>query len=223
MERIDDDYITVVEIGDADIAACGGMHVRDTEEVIALLVDRKVSAGKDGYAIHFKVGRDAIERSAELSNTCLQMVDAIGSKPEDAVMAVMNLRSENDSKTNQIRTAFDLMLKELRPVLISGIPVYAGISGFSDRTTATDHAERIREEGGVAVLMTGDDTLSVLMSSGIKEVDCSAIVKDILPRYGGRGGGKKDFAQGGVPDVSKVTEIFNDIIALVRNALKQEN
>jgi len=62
--------------------------------------------------------------------------------------------------------------------------------------------------------------LSVFVSSGVKNVDCSLILKDILAKAGGRGGGKRDFAQGGIPDVSKADDIMNALLNSVRNALK---
>jgi len=60
------------------------------------------------------------------------------------------------------------------------------------------------------------ETLSAMVASGDKRVDCKKVLSDVLAQFGGRGGGKPDFAQGGVPDASKAAEMaqaFKDAIA----------
>lgn len=222
MERIDGEYITVVEIGDADIAACSGIHVRETGEIGCLIVDRKVSAGKDGYAIHFRVGNDALRRSMELANDCLRIADVLGAKTDDVVKAVSNVKHELETGTKQLRSAMKRLLNDMQPLTICNIPVYSGIFETNDRTAVTDAAEKIRSEGGIAVLLMVGDTLSVIMSSGAKGVDCSVILKEVLTKAGGRGGGKRDFAQGGVADVSLSDTIHKDIVRILKSVLKQE-
>jgi len=223
LERIDGQYITVVEIGDVDAAACSGMHVRETGEIEMLLVDRKVSAGKDGYAIHFRIGGDAMNRAAELSNICLQTVDALGTKPEDLIKAAQNIRHEKDALTSQLKKAMSHILDGLQPAAINGVAVSSGIFETSDRQAITDAAERIKNSGGVCVLIAVSDSLSVVVSSGVGSVDPSAILKDVMTKFGGRGGGKDGFAQGGMADVSRAKNVLDDIIRMIEKALKQEN
>jgi alanyl-tRNA synthetase len=223
MERIGGDIVTVVEIGDADIAACGGMHVRETGEITALFVDRKVSAGKDGHAIHFRVGIDAIARSMELANRCLRMVEIIGTKPEDAVNAARNIKHDNDVKTEQLRDALSQIINDLRPETVNGVPIVSGVLAVNDRNIIAGAAERIKGEGGVAVLVAKGDTLSIYVSSGAKGVDCSAILKGVMTGFNGKGGGKADFAQGGSPCASDAEKVLNELLRRVKAALKQEN
>jgi len=223
LERIDDDLITVVEIGDADVAACSGLHVRDTEELVAVLVDRKVSAGKDGYAIHFRVGNDAVAMSMKLANKCLQMIETMGTKPEDAVKAAQNLKQQNNIMTGQLRYALYCMIDDMRPDTVNGVHVYSGIFRINDKDVITEAFEWMRGKGAVSVIITEEESLSVYMSSGAKNVDCSEILKKVVTGYGGRGGGKREYAQGGVPDISNAKYVLHDMLDLVSTALKREN
>lgn len=220
MERIDGSVVTVVEIGDVDAAACSGMHVRETGEITAVLVDRKVSAGKDGYAIHFRVGNDAVARSMELANKCLRIVDIMGTKPEDAVNAAQNIKKDNDAKTEQLRTLLSQTVAGLRPETVGGVPVFSCVLPVNDRNVITNAAEKIRSTGGVSIFAAGGDTLSVYVSSASKNVDCASILKDVLTKFGGRGGGKNDFAQGGAPDASNADIVLNELLRRVKDALK---
>jgi len=223
MERIDDEFITVVEIGDADIAACGGLHVRETGEIGAVLVDRKVSAGKDGYAIHFRTGNDASLRSMDLANKCMQIVEALGTKAEDVVKAVQNIKHISIVKTEQLRSAISKIIGGLRPEIVGNVSVYSGIFETDDKTVIADAAEKIKTEGNVSVLLAKGESLSVIVSSGTKNIDCSLILRDAVSKFGGKGGGKPDFAQGGVSDASVSADLSDDLIRRVKNALNQEN
>jgi alanyl-tRNA synthetase len=81
--------------------------------------------------------------------------------------------------------------------------------------------ESIRSKGGVAAFVSVSETLSVMLASGSKVVDCKKILGDVLSQFGGRGGGKPDFSQGGVPDVSKAEEVLKalgDAISAALNA-----
>ena len=71
LDRIEGSEISVVEIDGFDIAACSGLHVMETEEIGFVFADRRVSSGKDGYAIHFKVG-GAKRVSSELATPGLR-------------------------------------------------------------------------------------------------------------------------------------------------------
>ena len=221
-ERIDDEFVTVVEIGDADVAACSGIHVRETGEIGALIADRKVSAGKEGYAIHFRVSTDAIARSMELANICLQTNDILGTRTDDIVKAVNNIKHDLETKTKQLRSVVKRVLNDLQPVVTGNVPVYSGIFETDDKVTITDTAESIKNKGGVAVLIMKNDTLSIMISSGTKKIDCSKILKEVTEKNGGRGGGKTEFAQGGIPSASDAENILNDLLNIINNALKQE-
>jgi alanyl-tRNA synthetase len=59
----------------------------------------------------------------------------------------------------------------------------------------------------------------VMMSSGSKAVDCKKILGETLAEFGGRGGGKPDFAQGGVPETDKADAVLASMKERIRQAL----
>jgi alanyl-tRNA synthetase len=79
--------------------------------------------------------------------------------------------------------------------------------------------ESIRAKGGVAAFVSISETLSVMLASGTDKVDCKAILSETLALFGGRGGGKKEFSQGGVPDISKADEVIKALCERVASAL----
>ena len=221
LDRIPEgEEITVVAIGDIDLSACSGIHVMETSELEMLLVDRKVSAGDEGVAIHFKVGQAAKDAAVSLATVALSVTDEIGCKMSDAPKAVANMKSDAELKGRLLKQAAKDLASSLRPEEISGRKVLCASLPGSDRSVLTDLAESVKSEGGVALIVGVTDTLSVIMASGDPAVDCRKLLPDILKSFGGRGGGKPDFAQGGVQDVAMAEQVLASMRGAVESALK---
>ncbi len=220
LDRIaEDEEISVVEIGDVDIAACCGIHVMETSELISIFVDRVVSAGKEGYAVHFKVGNEAVDAAMDLAYTCLRVVDAAVSKPTDIEKTVVNMKNELESNRKMLKTVVENNIKNLEPEDINGISVYSGSFPSVDRSVLSDAAEKIKTNGGVAMFVSSGDSTSVMLASGTEKVNCKTILGGILEEFGGRGGGKPDFSQGGCPDPNAAEPMLKKLGESVRNAL----
>ena len=220
LDRIgEDEEITVVAIGDIDYSACSGVHVLETSELEMLIVDRKVKAGKDGYEIHFKIGEAAKRAAAELSKIALEVVDVIGCRNEDAAKAVYNMKLENDLGSRLLKDATRQIIGNLRSDVVNGTEVYSAVIPGGDRKVLSDTAESIKSKGGVAVFVSVSETLSVMLASGNRVVDCRQVLGDVLSRFGGRGGGKPDFSQGGLPEASKAEDVLKALTDAVSVAL----
>lgn len=218
-ERIEGDEVSVVSIGDIDLSACSGVHVMETSELGMLFVSRKVSAGKDGIAIHFEIGDTAKNTALGLANICLMTAETANSKSEDLVRAVSNLMHEAETGRGLARSFAEAQIKAVEPIQIGGVDIYSGIFKWADRKTLSDATESIRSKGGIAVMISIGDSLSVLLASGVPKVDCKTILGKVLTEFGGRGGGKPEFAQGGAPDNSAAEHMLESLLEEVKVAL----
>lgn len=220
LDRIPEgEEISVVAIGDIDLSACSGVHVMETSELEMIFVDRKVSAGKDGVAIHFKVGQAAKDAAAELSSIALEIVDEIGCKVEDSPKAVANMKASSELQSRLLKQAARSLAASVPSEQIGGVEVYSAVLPGTERSVLTEAAEAVKSRGGVAVIVGVTDTLSVIAASGCPKVDCKKLFSEVLSAFGGRGGGKPDFAQGGVPDPSKAQDVLDAMKKAVSGAL----
>jgi alanyl-tRNA synthetase len=220
-ERIPEgEDVSVVSIGNIDLSACTGLHVMETGELEMIFVDRKVSAGKDGVAIHFKVGNEAKDSAMRLANACLRVSDAAESKPEDVVRAVSNLKAEHDILRKTTGSFVRNRIMCLAPTAVGGVDVVGGIFPPVDRSVLSDAAEMYKKSGSVCILISAGESASVIISSGTEKIDCNDVLSKILTKYGGRGGGKSDFAQGGVADVALAEEVFSELMKEVVQRLQ---
>lgn len=219
LDRIEEDEISVVEIEDVDLAACCGIHVMETEEIGAIFVSKKTSAGRDGVEIHFEIGEKAVDESMSLATSCLSIIDGLGSKPSDIERTISNMKHELESCKRMLKESTISMIRTLKPVNVGGVDVYAGIFHTSDRSVLTDAAERYKEDGAVAAFIGVGDNLTVLLASGNKRVDCKKLISETLSEFGGRGGGKPDFAQGGVADTAMKERILESLMKGIEHSL----
>ena len=203
------------------LSACSGIHVMETSELEMLIVDRKVSAGADGVAIHFKVGQPAKDAALALATTALEIVDGIGCKAEDAPRSVANTRADDELKTKLLKQATRRLAASIPSETIAGREVVCGSLPGTDRASLTELAESVKARGGVALIVGVTDTLSVIMASGDPAVDCRKLLPEVLKPLGGRGGGKPDFAQGGVQDPSMEKAVLDAMRGAVERALSQ--
>ena len=104
---------------------------------------------------------------------------------------------------------------------IAGREVVCGSLPGTDRVSLTELAESVKARGGVALIVGVTDTLSVIMASGDPAVDCRKLLPEVLKPLGGRGGGKPDFAQGGVQDPSMEEAVLDAMRGAVERALSQ--
>ena len=219
LERIEEEEISVVEIEDVDLAACCGIHVMETGEIGAIFVDKKLSAGKDGVEIHFRIGDDAISTSMRLASSCLSIIDDLGSKPSDIIKTVGNMKAELESARKQLKASISQTIKNLEPMNIKGVEVYSGVFQTSDRSVLMEAAESYKKKGRVAAFIGQGDNLAVMVASGNDKVDCKTILSETLNEFGGRGGGKPDFAQGGIQDITRGNEVLKSLISKIESAL----
>ena len=220
LDRIEEDEISVVEIEDVDIAACCGIHVMETGEIGAILVSKKTSAGKDGVEIHFEIGDQAVDDAMMLASSCLSIIDDLGSKPSDIIRTVSNMKHEISLYKKMLKESVSSSLKNLSPVKIEGVDVYSGVFPTSERNVLTEAAESFKAKGSVSVLIGSGENLTVIVASGNPKIDCKSVLSETLPKFGGRGGGKKDFAQGGVTDTSVADELPKALMSSVESSVK---
>lgn len=223
LDRIaEDEQISVVAIGDIDLSACSGIHVMETSELEMITVDRKVSAGKDGITIEFKVGDEAKRSANGFAMSALGIVETVGCKAADVTKAVSNMRSELELDRRLLKEAVRMITSMVRPVTVGGCDVHIAKLPAADRSVAAEAAESVKSRGGVAAYVSVGDSLSVMVASGDGRVDCRRVLSDVLTAFGGRGGGKPDFAQGGVQDTSVADDVVAALSAALTGALGRE-
>lgn len=213
-EGLAGDSVRVVTIDGWDVAACGGTHVRNTEEVGPVTVLSRSNPGEGLTRVEFAVGPDAIDRRATERRRAMEAAAAAETSVDglpDAVGRLQAERAELEDELDALRgTVVDARIAELgdSPVEKDGA---AWLVGAVPALDANGLAERAKEavdgatgdgnagDGRVEVAaLVGEDGgyLAVATADGA-DVDAGAVVDAVTDEFGGGGGGRPTLAQGG--------------------------
>jgi alanyl-tRNA synthetase len=216
--------IRVVNIEGLDVEACGGTHCKNTSEVgmIKILGTKRIQDGV--VRIEYAAGAAAIQHIQKLEHALRDAAQLLNSPAEALPSAVEKILAESRSQRK--------MIDRLKAEMVSGQVSAPGGEKIGDVSIVRHIAhvemkdlirmakEIISKQKSVAVLVSPSHGLKMIIArSDDVAIDCNAVLKKVLERVGGSGGGKADFAQGGGPHSSRAEEAIELAVQEIRNEL----
>jgi len=209
--------VRVVEVEEFDRSSCGGTHVRRTGE-IGLVKITGWERHKGGVRVEFLCGGRAL-RDYRWKHTLLRDLAASLSVADREVGdAVGRLGAALRERERALHEALSrLLAREAADYLAQAAGSPKIIAAVLDRPVdeAAALAGRIVASGEAAVALATRGRLIVARSPSVA-VDAAAILRTVLPPFGGKGGGRPEFAQGAVP-----AESMEAAVEAARTALRQ--
>jgi len=212
--------VRVIEIDGYDYSACAQKHVKNTKECGCIFVTGFSKAGEDLYQLRFVVGEKAKEYAAETVALHMKVSEALGASQKTVLQTAINLKQDLEDLRKRASYLTRLLLERLSPELVDGTKVYTALYRGLDRKALTEYAGEIASKEGSVVLVVDEqkDALILLCRSRDLALDCGALLKDVLSSFGGRGGGKPEFASGSVP-IEMVEKVLNTLRSRVVQSL----
>lgn len=207
------DTVRVVEIEDWDIAACGGTHVKNTNEVGPVTVLDVSNPGSNLIRVEYAVGPTAIRTRIDDRKNAERAADVLDTSVEDLPERATSLVQENASLKEEIDQLHERLLEERLTTLADNAVSKNGddwIVGEVDGVGPNDVSERVRElagDAGDVIALTGVNGSSFVVVATTGEPDASEVVDDVTAEFGGGGGGGSTFAQGGGLDEEPATVV----------------
>lgn len=206
------DELRLIDVRDFDLTACGGTHVRQTGQIGCILL-RKTERVRQGYRVEFVAGQRAVATARRDFTTLTETAALFSSHIYDVPQQA---RKSLDEARN-VRKQREQALEQLAAAEAAAVLAETAESGgrkvvvrrFSDREMGflKLFAQKLTRlaPNAVAVLgTTSPQAALVFAQSAGQSGDMGALMKETLAKFGGRGGGSKDMAQGGMPDGSEV-------------------
>jgi alanyl-tRNA synthetase len=215
--------IRVVKTGDWDVEACAGTHLKNTGEIgyIKILYTERVEDGVERLV--YAVGMAAV-KAVQKQETLLQKVAETLNAPIEKLdkTAEKTVKELKDANTEKKKLLKELAAKESGAMGesdteaqdIAGVKLVKrdfGADADVNRMLQTA-SEVIKRNEATVTLFYGADakTAKLLVMAGTeavsKGVHAGNIVKLAAPIFGGGGGGRPNFAQGGGTKPDKLTE-----------------
>ena len=214
--------LRLIEVSDFDRSACGGTHVARTG-VIGIIAITASEKFKGGTRVEFLCGGRALGRIREWRGVFSATSRVLSVLPSGLAAGIERLQGENKALGRTVREMQDQLAGHVANELVNeGAPASNGrvvvakaLDGW-DAVGLKIIATAAAASPGVcaAVFSTTAPALVVVARSSDTGVDASAVVKALLTRFGGKGGGKPEMAQGGglQGDVNEMVAAAREIL-----------
>lgn len=201
------DELRLVDIHDFDVTACGGTHVRQTGQIGSILL-RKAEKVRQGWRVEFVAGQRAISTARRDFTTLTESAGLFSSHIYDVPQQVRKSLDEIRSLRRQREQTLDELAESQAAALLAQTPEINGRKVIS-RTFADRDLNFIKllaqkltrlSANTIALLATTSPQPSLVFAQSVGQpFDMGSLLKETMAKLGGRGGGSKDMAQGGVP------------------------
>jgi alanyl-tRNA synthetase len=226
------DLVRVVSIGDWSKELCGGTHVHATGDIGLLVITSETGIGSGVRRLEALAGAAAYAYVNDLREQLAATAEALETGVENvSVRARQLVRELRDQEKRGAALARELAAREAEALLshgtsIDGVTVVADqiAADTRDYLAATTDAVKSRLDRGIVVLgsVVGSKpafTMAVTRNLTHEGFRANVILNEAVQRgQGGAAGagGNAEFAKGGGNDASKVEEVLEAAVSLIR-------
>lgn len=224
-----DDVVRVVSIGNETCISkefCAGTHARNTRDLrlVKIVSEGAIAAGT--RRIELAVSRAAFE----FMNAKVKEIDKLSlmfkTHYDEIVERVEKLQEENKELQKELATAKEENARAKFATFLSKAEEIDGgklfiskienIDGNAIKTGIEFMAQKLGES---IILLASERTVAVKVSDSFvkKGVNAGKIVGEIARFTGANGGGRPNFAQGGIKDAAKLDEILTKVEEEIKN------
>ena len=221
---VERDHLRLIEMEGFDLTACGGTHVSSTGQIGSILL-RKTEKTRQGWRVEFVCGQRAVATARHDYTVLAEAGGLLSSHIWDIPHQVRKLQDESRASRKEREHLMDELADLYAARLLGEAAELNGrkfiVRTFSDRdlTFIKLLAQRLTRQSAEAIAFLGttsDQPALVFAQSAGQPFDMGALMKEILARLGGRGGGSKDMAQGGPAQIEGLETTLSNLAARLR-------
>jgi alanyl-tRNA synthetase len=213
--------LRLIEVADYDLSACGGTHVSRTG-AIGIIAIAGSERFRGGTRVTFVCGNRALRMFRDYRDAITGSIRSLSVLPHELPSAIERIQSESKELRRTIKTMQESLATHEANRFVAEAAVVGrtrvvvrAVEGW-DAAGLKAIATAAAAQGSVAVALFSTSTPAVVVVARSADggVDSQALLKLLVQRFGGRGGGKSDMAQGGGLEGS-----IDEIVSFARNAI----
>ena len=222
-----DDEVRVVQMGEFSLELCGGTHVSRTGDIGPLFIVSEAGIAAGVRRIEAVTGIGAVQyvrNQLHILDEVAGLVKAtrgdVGARVEQLLNRVKQLEKDRTRLQGQLAAGGGQDLAEQAEEIL-GIKVLAARLDGADTKTIRNTIDRLRDQLGESVVVLGSRNgdksklIAGVSRGATARVHAGKLINDLVSLAGGRGGGRPDMAEGGVPE-DKIESCLSRVADKVR-------
>lgn len=215
------DELRIIDIRDFDLSACGGTHVSQTGQIASILL-RKTERVRQGWRVEFVAGQRAVSTARRDFTTLTETAALFSAHIHDVTQQARKSLDEIRSLRKQREQSQEELAAAQAAALLAETPEANGrkvvVRTLADRELnfvklLAQKLTRLSPSAIALLATTSSQPSIVFAQSAGQPFDMGALMKETMTKLGGRGGGSKDMAQGGIPYAAGIDATLNAIAA----------
>jgi alanyl-tRNA synthetase len=196
--------LRLIEVPDFDMSACGGTHVARTG-AIGTIVVASSERFRGGTRVEFLCGVRAMRGYRTLRDAVSASVRLVSVLPAELPIGIERLQAEIKETRRELKelqgrlAGFEgASLAERAEDFGSLRGVVKAVDGWDQSGLKALAVAITARPGHVAALFSmSTPSAAVIARSPDSTLDCASVLKKLVERFGGKGGGRPELAQGG--------------------------
>lgn len=221
------DMVRVVSVSDYSKELCGGCHVNNSSEILMFKIIQESSAASGIRRIEAITGKKVYEYLNKNIGLINSISDELKTNPKNVLSRAKSLNEEIKELKDDIQKLKEFNEKDIYKDIenevkdIDGINLLVHKFDNEDLDTLRNFENRIKDKYKdlIIVFATVKDNKIIFTASVSDSLtdkyNAGKIVKEVSKITGGNGGGKKNFAQAGGKDISKLDEALEKVYDLI--------
>jgi alanyl-tRNA synthetase len=206
--------LRVIEVADFDVSACGGTHVNRTG-AIGIIVVSAAERFRGGTRLEFLCGGRALDGYRSLRASVTGSTRLLSVLPAELPAAIERVQTEAKDVRRQLKDVqVRLATYEASSLADAAEPVgnvrvvVKALEDLDANGLKTIASAIVQRPGHAALLLSAPPPSSIVIARAqdVASIDSAALLKQLTARFGGKGGGRPELAQGGglTGDVAEV-------------------
>jgi len=216
--------LRLIDITDFDLSACGGTHVARTGAIGVIAVSGW-ERFRGGTRVSFVCGGRALRLFRTYRDSIIGSIRTLSVLPEELPSAIERVQNEAKDLRRTLKTMQESLASHEAARLVSEAAVSSAtrvivhaVEGWDAAGLKAIAAAATSGEAVVAALFSSSrPAVAVVARSPGVQIDCGAVLKDLVQQFGGRGGGKSELAQGGGLDADQPS-----LVAAARKSIESQ-
>ena len=196
--------LRLIEVTDFDISACGGTHVSRTGAIGAITV-QSAERFRGGTRVEFLCGVRVLRGFRALRDTVSASVRLVSVLPAELPAGIERMQTDAKETKRQLKD-LQTRLSGFEAAALAGRAesrgslqvVAAALDGWDQNGLKAIAAAIAARPGHVAMLFSVPPPSAVVIARAADAtIDSGAMLRRFIDRFGGKGGGRPELAQGG--------------------------